>query len=118
MEADPTNADQPKRKRRWFQFSLRTLLVGVTVSALLCGEAACLLGDLPRLLQERESLLNEAVKSKLAAEAAANEARLMLRVERQMREVAQKRADAAEEFLRRLTVDQSRRTTDSAVPAH
>ncbi len=114
MEAEPTKAAPPKRKRRSFQFSLRTLLIGVTVLAVLCGEAAWLLGDLPRLLQERESLVNEAVKSKIAAEAAADQACLMLRVERQMREVAQKRAEADEKLLRRLTVDKSRRTADSA----
>ena len=28
---------QPKRKRRWFQFSLRTLLIGVTLLAAVCG---------------------------------------------------------------------------------
>ena len=27
MEAEPSKADSPKRKRRWFQFSLRTLLI-------------------------------------------------------------------------------------------
>jgi hypothetical protein len=31
MEAEPSKADPPKRKRRWFQFSLRTLLIGVTL---------------------------------------------------------------------------------------
>ena len=28
---------EPKRKRRWFQFSLRTLLIGVTLVAVACG---------------------------------------------------------------------------------
>jgi hypothetical protein len=37
MEAEPPQADLPKRKRRWFQFSLRTLLIGVTVLAALCA---------------------------------------------------------------------------------
>ena len=27
MEAEPLKADPPKRKRRWYQFSLRTLLI-------------------------------------------------------------------------------------------
>ncbi len=31
METEPTIADPPKRKRRWFQFSLRTLLIGVSI---------------------------------------------------------------------------------------
>ena len=30
MEAEPPKAEPPKRKRRWFQFSLRTLLIVVT----------------------------------------------------------------------------------------
>jgi hypothetical protein len=29
MQTEPTEADPPKRKRRWFQFSLRTLLLVV-----------------------------------------------------------------------------------------
>jgi hypothetical protein len=33
MEIEPSNADPPKCKRRWFQFSLRTLLITVTVLA-------------------------------------------------------------------------------------
>jgi hypothetical protein len=37
MEAEPRKADPPKRKRRWFQFSLRTLMIGVTVLAVPCG---------------------------------------------------------------------------------
>src|ERR1700682_1572334 len=39
--ADPhavkPKADPPKRKRRWFQFSLRSLLLVVTLLAILCG---------------------------------------------------------------------------------
>jgi hypothetical protein len=31
---------EPKRKRRWFQFSLRTLLIGVTLLAVACGYVA------------------------------------------------------------------------------
>ena len=37
MEAEPQKADPPKRKRRWFQFSLRTLLIGVTLLAVPCA---------------------------------------------------------------------------------
>ncbi len=33
MEAEPPKADQPKRKRRWFQFSLRTLMIVVKLLA-------------------------------------------------------------------------------------
>jgi hypothetical protein len=31
MEAEPFKAEPPKRKRRWFQFSLRSLRVLVTL---------------------------------------------------------------------------------------
>jgi hypothetical protein len=37
MQTEPPEADLPKRKRRWFQFSLRTLLVFVTGAAIICG---------------------------------------------------------------------------------
>jgi hypothetical protein len=37
MEAEPPKAESPKRKRRWFQFSLRTLLIGVVIIAIACG---------------------------------------------------------------------------------
>src|ERR1700686_4232221 len=42
MEADPPKADPPKRKRRWFQFSLRSLMIVVTLLAVLCGYVAWL----------------------------------------------------------------------------
>jgi hypothetical protein len=31
MQTEPPKADPPKRKRRWFQFSLRSLLVFKTI---------------------------------------------------------------------------------------
>jgi hypothetical protein len=31
---EPSKANPPKRKRRWFQFSLRMLLIGVTLLGL------------------------------------------------------------------------------------
>jgi hypothetical protein len=37
MQTEPSKADPPKRKRRWFQFSLRTLLIGVTLFAVNAG---------------------------------------------------------------------------------
>jgi hypothetical protein len=40
MQTEPSNADLPKRKRRWFQFSLRMLLI----STLICGIGAGWLG--------------------------------------------------------------------------
>jgi hypothetical protein len=37
MEADPPNADLPKRLRRRFQFRLRTLMIGITFLAVVCA---------------------------------------------------------------------------------
>jgi hypothetical protein len=37
MEADQPKPEPPKRKRRWYQFSLRTLLVGVLIAAIPCA---------------------------------------------------------------------------------
>ena len=37
MEAEPTKAEPPKRKRRWFQFSLRTLMIAVTLFTVWLG---------------------------------------------------------------------------------
>ena len=39
MQIEPPKADPPKRRRRWFQFSLRTLMIGVTHLAMACGYA-------------------------------------------------------------------------------
>ena len=37
MEAEPTKVEPPKRRRRWFQFSLRTLMIVVTLLAVMCA---------------------------------------------------------------------------------
>jgi hypothetical protein len=37
MEAEPPQAEQPKRKRHWFQFRLRTLMIVVTLLAVPLG---------------------------------------------------------------------------------
>jgi hypothetical protein len=37
MQVESPHAEPPKRKRRWFQFSLRTLLIGVTLLAAACS---------------------------------------------------------------------------------
>ena len=38
MEISPApNPAQPKSRRRWYQFGLRTLLIGVTLAGSLCG---------------------------------------------------------------------------------
>jgi hypothetical protein len=41
MQAEPPNAEPPKRKRRWFQFSLRTLLIVVTLLAVALAGWRC-----------------------------------------------------------------------------
>jgi hypothetical protein len=40
MQTEPPTADPPKRNRRWFQFRLRTLLIGVTLLCLTSGYVA------------------------------------------------------------------------------
>jgi hypothetical protein len=37
MQTEPPKADPPKRKRRWFQFSLRTLMIGVALFGVFGG---------------------------------------------------------------------------------
>ena len=37
MQSEPFKADPPKHKRRWFQFSLRTLLIFTAIAAVSCG---------------------------------------------------------------------------------
>jgi hypothetical protein len=49
MQNEPPKAEPPKRKRRWFQFSLRTMLIAVTIVAVEC--AFCF-----RMLREWETI--------------------------------------------------------------
>jgi len=37
MQTEPPKADPPRRKRRWFQFSLRSLLIGVPYLGVYAG---------------------------------------------------------------------------------
>jgi hypothetical protein len=37
MQTEPPKAEPPKRNRRWFQFSLRSLTIGVTLLAVPCA---------------------------------------------------------------------------------
>jgi hypothetical protein len=39
MQTEPFKTEPLKRERRWYQFSLRTLLIGVTLLAVACGLA-------------------------------------------------------------------------------
>ena len=58
MEAEPPKADWPKRKRRWCQFSLRTLLIFMLVCAISCGWVA---RRIEQKRRERE-IVNEIIK--------------------------------------------------------
>ena len=70
MQTEPSKADPPKRKRRWFQFSLRTLLIGVTLLAVACWGIV----DRARLIRERDDALRQARDAKRAeAEFVAND---------------------------------------------
>jgi hypothetical protein len=53
MEAEPPNAAPPKRKRRWFQFSLRSLMIVVTLLAVPCANV----GWQAKIVNERRRLL-------------------------------------------------------------
>jgi hypothetical protein len=53
MEPEPLKADAPKRKRRWFQFSLRTLMIVVTMLAVASGYVAHEKG----IVEERSAFL-------------------------------------------------------------
>jgi Leucine rich repeat len=53
MLTDPPNAEPPQRKRRWFQFSLRTLMIFTTVVAV---GAAWLVPKIERKRRERDAV--------------------------------------------------------------
>src|SRR5207244_259173 len=55
MPSEPPDADPPKRKRRWFQFSLRSLMI----FTLICAVASAWLGK--RVVQKRKE--REAVEA-------------------------------------------------------
>jgi hypothetical protein len=59
MEADPPKADPPKRKRRWFQFSLRTLMIVVTLLAVPCAYV----GWQTKIVRERKAVLANCSRS-------------------------------------------------------
>jgi hypothetical protein len=60
METESPEAEPPKRKRRWFQFSLRTLLIVVTLLAAICPAVVWVVRDRDRLIQERDEALDRA----------------------------------------------------------
>ncbi len=53
-----TMANPPKR--RWYQFSLRTLLIGVTLLAAQCGFVTWVIRDRERLIHERDEAEDKA----------------------------------------------------------
>jgi hypothetical protein len=53
MQAEPRNAASPKRKRRWFQFSLRSLLIFTLICAIACGWLG---SKIERKRREREAV--------------------------------------------------------------
>jgi hypothetical protein len=59
MEAEPPKADAPNRKRRWFQFSLRTLMIVVALVAMLLGYV----GSQVRIVKERNGLRDAIVRN-------------------------------------------------------
>jgi hypothetical protein len=53
MEAEPPEADPPKRKLGWFQFSLRTLMIVVTMFCVIGGDVA----SQEKIVQERQLMI-------------------------------------------------------------
>jgi len=62
MESDPPKADPPKSKRRWFQFSLRTLMIVVT---LFCVVVGSYVGWQAKIVRERHIELSRVVDTRL-----------------------------------------------------
>ena len=98
MQTEPSTAEPPKRKGR-FQFRLRTLLIVVALFAIVCATATRFLDERQRLIQERDRAVKEAMLIRFAAEDAASKSRLIIQIERQRREAAEKRAGEAERSL-------------------
>jgi hypothetical protein len=62
MQFKPPKAEPPKRKRYWFQFSLRTLMIGVALLAVACAYV----GLQAKIVRERETALRQAQEAKVA----------------------------------------------------
>jgi hypothetical protein len=60
MIVEPLKAEPSKRKRRWFQFSLRTLMIVVTLLAAICPAIVWVARDRDRLIRERDDALDRA----------------------------------------------------------
>ncbi len=57
MQTEPSKAEPPKRKRRWLQFSLRTLMIVVTLLAVPCAYV----GWQTRIVIDRKAVLSSRV---------------------------------------------------------
>ena len=55
MEAEPPKADPPKHKRRCFQFSLRALMIVVTILAVPCAYV----GWHAKIIHRRKAMINK-----------------------------------------------------------
>jgi hypothetical protein len=58
MQCEPPSAESPKPKRRWFQFSLRTLLIVVALLAVPLGYV----GWQAKIVRERKAMVREVAK--------------------------------------------------------
>jgi hypothetical protein len=61
MQIEPSKADPPKRKRRWFQFSLRSLMIVTLVIAVPCAYV----GWQEKVVRERRAEFKRAVDGRL-----------------------------------------------------
>jgi hypothetical protein len=103
MRACKLSPRKPKRQRRWFQFSLRTLLIGVTLVAVAC----CGIVDRARLIRERdEALQREATAEKRAS--------VEHHISDEMQELAENKAREAQSYRLKLKALGSTPAADSA----
>jgi len=86
MQTEPSKAGPPKLKRRWCQFSLRTLMIGVTLVAALCP--VCI-PALRRWLEHNDAIV--AIDPYLTADVFANTTEKLKRVRRHDGRLARRR---------------------------
>jgi hypothetical protein len=61
MHTNRHTAEPEKMRRHWFRFRLRTMLIGVALSAVICGTAVWIIRDRQRLIDERDEATAEAI---------------------------------------------------------
>lgn len=59
MEERPTNAEPTKRKRRWYQFSLRTLMIAVTLFSI----STAWVGSQVKIVRDRRAIFDDLDRS-------------------------------------------------------